>query len=115
MGFEAMGRDDYELRDTVVLPLGHELVDGPMQRLTAQASDARVGISAVGNAVRKGRCAQDPERLRHTVRDPLRDKDIGPQWEMRPVLLHGADGENESGLRCQNATDLGPGKGGDRE
>ena len=108
VGFVPMRRDDDELGDAVVLPGGEQFVDRAVERLTAKPGGTGKGTSADRNPVGEGRSSQDSYSLRNGLGDTVRDEDIGSQREVRTVLVHSADRENESRISGDRPTNRRP-------
>ena len=100
--------DDHELLHPVILPLRQELVHGAVQRLPSEPGATCEGTSADGHAVGERRRAEDLERTGHLAGHALCDDDVGPQREVRPVLLEGPDRKDQTWIAHERALDLAP-------
>src|SRR6187551_3681286 len=92
-----MRGQQYELLDARRFPGVDEVVQRPVERLL---SDRRVpGEAALGlrvDAVFDGRGQKHREFGGEIACQPLDDDRVDSEWEMRPVLLTGADGNDQS-------------------
>jgi hypothetical protein len=108
MGLEAMGRDEHEVIEALVLPVRQQLVDRPVERLATDSGASREGTPAEGHSVRERRREEDSQRSRDLARHATRDEEIGPQRKMRPVLLESSDGNDQAAIASKRLFDLRP-------
>lgn len=103
-----MGGDDHDAFHAVVLPHLHELVHDAVERLSSKSRTACVRPSTYGDPVRQGGRPEDARPGGDRPGDMPSDDDVAAHREMRPVLLQGPDGEDQSWVGVEESTDLGP-------
>jgi hypothetical protein len=90
VGFVALGQDDHDFVDAVVVPTGEEFIYGTMEGLPAPRAGTGVRRSVrLGKAVMEGR---RHHQLQATGQ------------------IEGADGKDQARIMSEQATDFGPGK-----
>jgi hypothetical protein len=111
VGFVALGCDDYDFVDAVVVPTGEEFIYGTMEGLTAERAGAGVrGPVGLRKAVVEGRSHHQLQAAGQIEGDALGDKCIRAERQMGPVVVERANGKDQARITIEQATDFGPGK-----
>jgi hypothetical protein len=111
VGFVALGRDDYDFVDAVVVPTGEEFIYGAMEGLPAERAGTGVRRPVrLGEAVMKGRRRHQLQATGQIESDVLCDECIGAERQVGSVMVERADREDQTRIISEQATDFGPGK-----
>jgi len=111
VGFVALGRDDYDFADAVVVPTGKEFIYGTMEGLPAQRTGTGVRHPVrLCKAVMERRRHHQLQATRQIEGDALGDECIRAEWQMGSVVIERADGKDQARVIGGQETDFGPGK-----
>ena len=111
VGFVALGRDDYDFVDAVVVPTGEEFIYGTMEGLPAQRTGTRVRRPVrLGKAVMEGRRNHQLQATGQIEGDALGDECICAERQVWSVVVERADRKDQARIVSEQATDFGPGK-----
>ncbi len=108
MGLEAMCRDDEVLLHSVVIPPFEELVHRFMKGFASHPRASGIRIPLVGHAVADGRRSQDPQPLGYRPSDAVGDDHVGPDREVRTVLLQRPHRKNHPTVLLDHAAQVDP-------
>ena len=112
MGLVAVGGDHHDLGDAVVLPARQQLVDRAVQGLAAErGSPGVMSPPASDHPIGKRRCPQDPQRDGHPARHCFSEEGVGPERQVRSMLLERAHREEQARVPCQEPPCFWPGEG----
>ncbi len=109
VGLVAVSGNEDELGDALGFPGSEELVERAVERFLAERS--RTGVVAFAaniDAVVERGCAEHAEFPGEVEREVASDEDVGAERQVRSVLLHGADGNDESRFTGEVCRDVDP-------
>ena len=109
MRLVALRGNDGHLGDTVIVPTSQEFIDGPLERFSTKRSSAGVWRPVwLCEPVVKRRCDHDPKVAGQSPCAPFGNKRVGPQGQMRPMVVEAPHRHDESGVTLQIQANFGP-------
>ena len=111
VGFVALGRDDYDFIDAVVVPTGEEFIYGTVEGLPAQRAGTGVRRPVrLGKAVMEGRRHRQLQATGQIEGDAFGDERIRAERQVWSMVVERADGKDQARIMSEQVADFRPGK-----
>ena len=111
VGFVALGRDDYDFIDAVVVPTDEEFIYGTVEGLPAQRAGTGVRRPVrLGKAVMEGRRHHPLQATGQIEGDAFGDERIRAERQVWSVVVERADGKDQARIMSEQVADFRPGK-----